>query len=98
MVRCHTSKHVTELNRRIQNEKALTNNHNLPYNFADYLELVDGPLLRSCVRGIYALRVFMHPCASTGRAIRSDTRGSIPGNISPILERLNIEPKQWLST
>jgi hypothetical protein len=32
----------------------------------------------------------------TGRILRSDKRGSIPNNLPPILQRLNIERKQWL--
>jgi putative transposase len=46
----------------------------LPYNFADYLQLVDW----------------------TGRAVRDDKRGSIPTKLPPILQRLNIDPEQWL--
>lgn len=32
----------------------------------------------------------------TGRIIREDKRGSIPNDIPPILDRLQIEPKEWL--
>ena len=32
----------------------------------------------------------------TGRAMREDKRGYIPDNLPPILQRLNIEPEQWL--
>jgi REP element-mobilizing transposase RayT len=32
----------------------------------------------------------------TGRAIRDDKRGAIPGQLPPILTRLNIEPGHWL--
>ncbi|MCW8194507.1 transposase [Proteobacteria bacterium 005FR1] len=32
----------------------------------------------------------------TGRLVRSDKRGSIPTGLPPILQRLNIEPEQWL--
>ena len=32
----------------------------------------------------------------TGRTIRTDKRGSIPKDLPPILQRLNIEPKFWL--
>ena len=31
----------------------------------------------------------------TGRAMRDDKRGYIPGNLPPILQRLNIAPEQW---
>ena len=31
----------------------------------------------------------------TGRCLRDDKRGSIPREISPILERLNIDPTYW---
>ena len=34
----------------------------------------------------------------TGRIIREDKRGAIPGSIPPILQRLSIEPKNWLYT
>jgi REP element-mobilizing transposase RayT len=48
----------------------------LPFNFCDYLELIDW----------------------TGRIVREDKRGFIPPATPPILQRLNIEPKQWLNT
>ena len=32
----------------------------------------------------------------TGRVIRADKRGHIPAQLPPILQRLNIDPKQWL--
>lgn len=32
----------------------------------------------------------------TGRFLRDDKRGAIPANLPPILERLDIDPKQWL--
>lgn len=31
----------------------------------------------------------------TGRQLRSDNRGSIPGHLAPILKRLGLEPQQW---
>ena len=31
----------------------------------------------------------------TGRILRDDKRGAIPGNVPPILAQLNIDPKQW---
>jgi hypothetical protein len=33
-----------------------------------------------------------------GRAIREDKSGSIPSNLAPILERLNIDPEAWLDS
>lgn len=33
-----------------------------------------------------------------GRAIREDKSGAIPSHLSPILERLNIDPEAWLDT
>jgi hypothetical protein len=33
-----------------------------------------------------------------GRAIREDKTGAIPARLSPILERLNINPEAWLDT
>lgn len=32
----------------------------------------------------------------TGRALREDKRGAIPGNLPPVLERLQIDPRYWL--
>ena len=34
----------------------------------------------------------------TGRIVRQDKRGHIPVNTPPILERLNIDPDEWLKT
>ncbi|MEW8442233.1 MAG: hypothetical protein AB2689_29155 [Candidatus Thiodiazotropha taylori] len=34
----------------------------------------------------------------TGRAIRDDKRGSIPKALSPILDRLQLDPDAWLSS
>ena len=34
----------------------------------------------------------------TGRIIRNDKRGHINQNLPPILERLDIDPKRWLSS
>ncbi len=34
----------------------------------------------------------------TGRFIREDKRGAIANHLPPILERLNIEPEQWLNS
>ncbi|MCU7933532.1 MAG: hypothetical protein KZQ99_01465 [Candidatus Thiodiazotropha sp. (ex Dulcina madagascariensis)] len=34
----------------------------------------------------------------TGRAIRDDKSGAMPGHLAPILERLNIDPDAWLDT
>ena len=32
----------------------------------------------------------------TGRILRTDKRGAIPDNLPPIMERLNIDPQNWL--
>ena len=34
----------------------------------------------------------------TGRQIRSDKRGAIPGHLAPILARLNIHGDLWMTT
>jgi hypothetical protein len=34
----------------------------------------------------------------TGRAIRNDKRGSIPKELSPIFDRLQLNPDAWLSS
>ena len=34
----------------------------------------------------------------TGRQVRSDTRGVIPEQLAPILERLQIAPDHWTDT
>ncbi|HHJ13011.1 MAG TPA: transposase [Gammaproteobacteria bacterium] len=48
----------------------------LPFDFWDYLSLVDW----------------------TGRAVRENKRGAIPGHLAPILHRLGIEPGNWLES
>ncbi len=32
----------------------------------------------------------------SGQILREDKKGAISGNIPPVLDRLNIEPKHWL--
>ena len=34
----------------------------------------------------------------TGRQIREDKRGAIPNDLAPILERLKVNPENWLGT
>ena len=35
---------------------------------------------------------------ATGRAIKAGKKGCIPESLNPILTRLNVEPKHWIST
>jgi hypothetical protein len=34
----------------------------------------------------------------TGRQIREDKRGSIPNDLAPILDRLKVDPENWIMT
>lgn len=43
----------------------------------------------------FPLKDYLELVDWTGRVIREDKRGAISETIPPILERLNIEPKQW---
>jgi hypothetical protein len=45
-----------------------------------------------------AFSTFVHPCPSTSRATRNNKRGFIAAGNPSILQRLNIDPKQWLFT
>jgi len=44
----------------------------------------------------YRLSDYLELLDWTGRIIRDDKRGAIPGNTPKILDRLNIEAKNWL--
>ena len=44
----------------------------------------------------YGLSDYLELLDWTGRIIRDDKRGAIPGNTPKILDRLNIEAKNWL--
>jgi hypothetical protein len=44
----------------------------------------------------YSLSGYLELLDWTGRIIRDDKRGAIPGNTPKILDRLNIEAKNWL--
>ena len=46
----------------------------------------------------FALSSYLELVDWTGRIVRQDRRGSIPADIPPILERLKIDPDEWLKT
>jgi REP element-mobilizing transposase RayT len=46
----------------------------------------------------FALADYVELIEWTGRTIRNDKRGSIPGNTPPILQRLAVDPAAWLET
>lgn len=46
----------------------------------------------------FALSSYLELVDWTGRIVRKDKRGSISADIPPILERLNIDPDEWLKT
>ena len=46
----------------------------------------------------FALSSYLELVDWTGRIVRQDKRGSIPANTPPILERLKINPDEWLNT
>tara|TARA_B110000114_G_scaffold119992_1_gene125719 strand:- start:162 stop:1133 length:972 start_codon:yes stop_codon:yes gene_type:complete len=45
---------------------------------------------------LFSLKDYLQLVDTTGRMIRTDKRGAIPINLSPILERLSINRQQWL--
>jgi hypothetical protein len=45
---------------------------------------------------LFCLKDYLQLVDTTGRMIRTDKRGAIPINLSPILERLSINRQQWL--
>ncbi|MCU7865236.1 MAG: transposase [Candidatus Thiodiazotropha sp. (ex Lucinoma borealis)] len=47
---------------------------------------------------IFSLADYLELTDWAGRAIRYDKSGAIPSQLSPILERLNIDPEAWLDT
>ncbi|WP_330218053.1 hypothetical protein [Endozoicomonas elysicola] len=46
----------------------------------------------------FALSSYLELVDWTGRIIRQDKRGSIPDILPPILDRLKIDPNEWLKT
>ena len=46
----------------------------------------------------FALSSYLELVDWTGRIVRQDKRGRIPADIPPILERLKIDPDEWLKT
>ncbi len=46
----------------------------------------------------YTLNGYLQLVDWTGRVIRKDKRGSIPADTPPILERIGIDPDEWLKT
>ncbi|NOZ10166.1 MAG: transposase [Gammaproteobacteria bacterium] len=45
----------------------------------------------------FTLKDYLELVDWTGRAVREDKRGHIPAHIPPILTRLNVNPKHWLT-
>ena len=45
---------------------------------------------------LFGFEEYLQLVDTTGRIIREDKRGAITQTLPPILERLNISPKQWL--
>jgi hypothetical protein len=45
---------------------------------------------------LFSLKDYLQLVDTTGRMIRPDKRSAIPINLHPILERLSINPQQWL--
>lgn len=51
----------------------------------------------SMPKGIpFPLQGYLELVDWSGRILRSDKRGAIPGQLPPILERLQIDPRHWL--
>jgi len=58
---------------------------------------VEGNITEQQQTGIlFGLQDYIQRVDYTGRMIRPDKRGSIPGHLPPILQRLNLNQKQWL--
>lgn len=52
---------------------------------------------RNCPSIDFSLSDYLELLDSTGRVIREDKRGAIPENISPILQRLQLNARTWLN-
>lgn len=44
----------------------------------------------------FSLSEYFRLVDQTGKVIRKDKRGSIPSDVAPILQRINLKPKHWL--
>jgi hypothetical protein len=90
-----TSDH-TSAKQRIQQAKATEITAETPNQPKALYPFIGNPR-ESMPEGLpFKLEEYLELLDWTGRIIREDKRGSIPANTPPILQRLNINPKNWL--
>jgi putative transposase len=71
---------------------------NTPEPTAQLLPFIDNERQHRAHPGIpFPLEDYIELIDWTGRAIRDDKKGAIPGHIAPILERLQLNDREWLS-
>ena len=89
----HSKSYVTHALNTGQSETSITSFQPKPL-----LDFVGGAQQDQSIGIPFALDDYLHLVDWTGRAILETKRGSIPEDVPPILERLNINDQHWLST
>jgi len=88
----------TSIQKRIQKAKKVKSPNSIHQQATELMPFAGNPR-KDMPDGIpFKLDDYLQLVDWTGRFIREDKRGAIPDNLPPILDRLNIEPKQWINS
>jgi REP element-mobilizing transposase RayT len=86
----------TSIKQRIQQAQQTDTPNAIRQQFKALMPFVGDPR-KDLPKGLpFKLTDYLELLDWTGRIIREDKRGSIPNDIPPVLQRLNIEPQHWL--
>lgn len=88
----------TSIKKRIEKAKKVKSPNSITQQTKELMPFAGNPKA-DMPEGIpFKLKDYLQLVDWTGRLIREDKRGAIADNLPPILNRLNIEPKQWLNS
>lgn len=86
----------TSIKQRIQNAQQVAQPNHPRQQASDLMPFVGYPR-ENMPKGLpFRLTDYLELVDWSGRILREDKRGTISEQMSPILERLNIEPQHWL--
>jgi hypothetical protein len=88
----------TSIKKRITQAKKVKSPNNIHQQVPELMPFAGNPR-NNMPEGIpFKLDDYLQLVDWTGRLLRDNKRGAIPDNLPPILDRLNIEAKHWLSS